>query len=416
MPSLRNRYWKAAVLLVAAGVCGCNGASDASERGARQLTELTGELRPAVDSNNQLAWSLYGASQKEPGNLFFSPFSISLALGMTYAGARGTTADELAQLLAVDDAAMYHQGLGALGRDLSGRHGGRAYQLYTACRLFGAANQEWSPDYLDLLDHDYASPLEPLDFGADPESARQTINSWVAGQTQDKVPELLHAGDIDGSTVFALTSAIYFDAAWATKFNPGSTAGAPFTLADGSMVNVPQMSITAKLNIAQDSELTLVELDYASHELSMLLLIPQAVDGLAAVEANLNQPHIDALLAGASEQETLLALPRLELHVELPLTEAVQSLGVHALFDSASADLSGMLATGGPGDLWVSVTRHQAYLKVDERGTEAAAATAVVGTKHAGASFISANHPFAFAIRDKLTSTLLFVGRIVDPR
>jgi serpin B len=407
--------WLAVPVAVVASLAlaGCGGSE--AERSARQLTELTDALRPAVDSNNQLAWSLYAASQKAPGNTFFSPFSVSLALGMTYAGARGTTADELRQLLAVDDVATYHQGLGALSQDLGGRHQGRAYQLYTACKLFGASDETWSADFLELLRHDYAAPLQELDFAADPEAARQTINGWVEGQTQGKVPELLHAGDTDPATRFALTSAIYFDAPWATAFNPAKTKDASFTLADGTIVNVPQMTATATFNVAQDSELTLVELDYASHELSMLLLIPQAPDGLAAAESDLSQAHVDALLATAAEEETGLRLPRLELRAELPLTQALQDLGAHALFDPSNADLSGMLANRHK-DLWVDVTRHQAYLKVDERGTEAAAATAVVGTKHAVTSLIAADHPFAFAIRDKLTSTLLFVGRIVDPR
>jgi serpin B len=162
-------------------------------------------------------------------------------------------------------------------------------------------------------------------------------------------------------------------------------------------------------------ELSLIELDYADHELSMLFLLPTRADGLEALEASLTQARVDELLSKAVPEESGLELPRLELRAELPLAELLQSLGVTTAFDPAAADFSGMLSDGGK-DIYLSRARHQAFVQVDERGTKAAAATAIVGSRHAAATFLSVDHPFAFAIRDKLTGALLFAGRVVDPR
>jgi len=175
------------------------------------------------------------------------------------------------------------------------------------------------------------------------------------------------------------------------------------------------MFATTTLNVASDDDLSMVELDYADRHLSMLLLIPQSPGGLEAVEANLTSAHVDELLANAVSEETALQLPRLELRAELPLEALLRKLGVTSAFDPATADFSGMLAGGGK-DLYLSRARHQAFVQVDEHGTKAAAATAVVGSRHAAGSLIAVDHPFAFAIRDKTTGAMLFLGRIVDPR
>jgi len=410
-----------AALLATAALVACGGSESGSEgeaeqqaRVERQITERTAELAPVVDGNNSFAWSLYDVLRAEPGNRFFSPFSLYAALSMTYGGARGETATQMHDVLFIgDDDAQHHTGLGALMRDLNGDKEGRAYQLRIANRIFGRQDVEIEPTFLELVATDYEAPLEQLDFAGDPEGSRGTINEWVAEQTEDKIDELLEPGTITSDTAVVLANAIYFFAFWAEQFDPADTRDAPFTLADGTQVTVPMMSAEVEARVAMDysgdGAASVLELDYEDHEVSLVVLLPASYDGLDALEQTLVAGGYDDLLASAQPGEYQVDLPSFEFRDKFSAVTALQTLGAPAMFCDGPADFSGIAP-----NLCVSDVIHEAYVKVDEEGTEAAAATAVVMEDSASMGF-SVNHPFVFAIRDQLTGTILFLGRVADP-
>jgi serpin B len=401
-------------LLACMGVTACNGDDDAeTARDARVFTELTPEIEPAVRSTNQLATALYRTSATAGENLFFSPFSISVALGMTYAGAVGTTAEEMRAVLAIeasDDA--YHHALGALNADLTGPHR-RGYQLLSANALFGEQSTSFSAPYLDVLSTSYEAPLQEVSFVSDPGGARDTVNQWVSDGTRAKITELIPPSLFTTDTRFALVNAVYFLATWAARFEAKNTSDQPFLLESGSEASVPTMTSRGKFRMAGGDDFTLLELDYADRELSLGLLLPNERGGLRAAEADLDSARIDALFDAATEQDCSVSLPRFAFSGELPLEERLIELGMRTAFSDA-ADFSAMVDTAEP--LFLTDALHQADVRVDEAGTEAAAATAIVGaTRSAPSCEMRADHPFAFVIRDRGTSTLLFMGRVADP-
>ncbi len=393
---------------------GCSSETEPQERDPRVVTALTAELSPVVEGNNAFAWSLYQKAAQADGNLFFSPFGISAALGMIEAGAGGDTATEMRDVLAMalDDSA-YHERFGALLRDLGGEHPGRGYQLYVANRLFGQSGEPFASGFLDVTGQAYGAPLVDLDF-ADAEGARHTINSWVSEQTRTRIPELLDPGLIDVSTLLVLANAIYFSAGWAREFEVSSTHSAMFTREDGTQVEVPMMSAASTHRFASAPGFSMVELDYQDDEISMVLLVPDQAGGLAELEAQLSSDVIEGLLEQSVEGEVSVSMPKFEVAAELPLRERLTELGMTHLFDPASCDLSRMVDPPDPG-LYLSFAVHKAYVKVDEHGTEAAAATAGGVTRAAAPYYVLADHPFVYAIRDRLTHSILFLGRLSDP-
>lgn len=409
------------------GLTGC-GSEDGSERAneqetepvrdARTITELTPELEPAIRSTNRLASELYRVSDKAGKNLFFSPFSINVALGMTYAGTRGETADEIRALLALEDADDgYHHALGALNADLTGPHR-RGYQLLSANALFGERTTTFAAPYVDLLDASYAAPLQQVSFITNAEGARATVNEWVRQGTNDKIPELVPKGVFTADTRFALVNAVSFLSTWHAQFDVAGTTPRPFLLENGSEVITSTMSSRGRYGVASDEHFHLLELDYADRELSMGLLVPRVRGGLHAVEAELDAERIDALFGSAGVTDCTVWLPRFEFRAELPLIRLLPVLGMTTAF-GADADFTGMVEEFDPDyrRLYLTDALHQAYVRVDEAGTEAAAATAFVGgvVSVEQSCEVRADHPFAFVIRDRATSALLFMGRVADP-
>jgi len=410
------------ILLATIALAGCacsdsggEGEDEQPARVERQITARTAQLAPAVDGNNAFAWSLYDVLRAEPGNRFLSPFSLYAALSMAYAGARGETATEMRAVLHIgDDDVQHHAGLGALLRDLSGEKEGRAYQLRIANRIFAQIGFSIEPAFLDLVTTEYAAPSEQLDFAGDPEGSRTAINEWVAEQTEDKIDQLLDPDTITSDTAVVLANAIYFWALWAEQFDPADTWDAPFTLADGSQVAVPMMSAEVEARAAVgypgDGTPSVLELDYEDHEVSFVVLLPATADGLDALEQTLVAGGYDDLLATAQPGEFQVELPSFEFRDRLSAVAALRTLGAPAMFCDAAADFSGIAP-----DLCVSDVVHEAYVKVDESGTEAAAATAVVTRLQSASPAFIADRPFVFAVRDQLTGTILFLGRVEDP-
>lgn len=391
---------------------------DTTAKIERKVQALAPELEPVVRGNNEFAFSLYrqliNPEEAEQRNLFFSPFSVSAALAMTYAGASGTTAEEMRDVLAIqtdDDA--FHNEFGTLVEDLSGDKPGRGYQLYVANGLFGDVNWNFYSEFLELNEQYYGAAVQSVDYCNDPEAARQTINQWVAVQTQDKINELFPVNAFDCLTKLNLVDAIYFKANWAEQFDPNDTANRPFQLLSGETVNVPTMSAKINIRTAETPNLTLLDIPYQDDELSMIILLPQTPDGLPALETSFELEQLEQLITSASEDKSLIELPRFELRSKPGVKQALMDMGMISAFDGNTADFSKM----APGALlFIGDVVHEAFVHVDEEGTEAASATDVEMKLKSAQMPIQIAHPFMFLIRDRLTRSILFMGRILDPR
>ncbi len=387
-------------------------------RNDREITEAVGEMAVVVDGNNQFALDMYAVNAAEDGNLFFSPFSINTALSMLYAGAEGDTEAQIAAALGVGDEAAWHENLGALTADLCGEHH-RAYSLYSANAVWGQDGVPFDPGYQTLMEESYEAPLQTLDFAADAGGAAQEINGWVEDATQGHIPELFSSGDITDYTRLVLANAIYFKADWAEQFDENDTTDRDFTLPSGDAVSVPTMDLTADMRIASLDDLKVLEMPYEEDELSMVVLLPTEDDGLADLEAQLDADGLADWIDAVHTLETHVQFPRFELETELPLMENLEALGITDAFDQGLADFTGFTDPAEVAAEWyVNAARHKAYVKVDEQGTEAAAATGfgVTDTAMPQTEVFIADHPFIFLIRDQLTGSILFMGRIEDPR
>lgn len=398
------------------------------DRVARVVTSADGDVGAVVDGNNAFAWDLYGQVATGDQNLFFSPLSVSAALGMTSAGAAGDTLTQLSDTLHVGlDPADWHPAFGALIDDLNGAKK-RGYTLSVANQLFGQDGTPWAAPFLATCADDWHAPLQSVDFFNDPEAGRDTVNTWVSDYTDAKIPELIPQGVITTDTRLVLANAITFVAKWWTEFDPADTAPATFTRLDGSTVQTDMMWLhledvaDARIRVTGTGDASVVRLPYEDDEVAAYLVIPYENDGLPAVEAQLDGPTFDdwvAPIAGAysedGEREGLVGLPKLTMRWHASLVPALQALGVSDLFDDLAADLSPMADDGAADDFYVADVLHEAWMQVDEHGTEAAAATAVVVNDKGSVEQTVANHPFLLVIRDELTGSVLFVARVMDP-
>ena len=373
------------------------------------------EIESVVKGNNEFAFDLFSRLQKESkGNLFFSPFSISTALAMTYAGARDGTEQQMAQVLHFPaDQAQLHPAMAKLMAGLLNPGEKKPpYELSVANALWGAKGADFLKEFLDLNRRNYKAGLTTLDFAGDTEGARKTINAWVEKETRDKIKELIKPGMLDGLTKLVLTNAIYFHGDWMNQFKKDQTHDAPFTLDDGSQVSVPMMHQREKFNYVERPDWKALELPYVGGDLSMILLLPAAPEGMATLEEQL-PAHFEDGTAHMRKIEVNVSLPRFKVAAQFELAKTLAEMGMPAAF-SGQVDFSGM---DGRKDLYISKVIHKAYVDVNEQGTEAAAATAVVVRATATRPiFFNADHPFLFLIRDNRTKSILFLGRLADPR
>jgi serpin B len=361
---------------------------------------------------------LYHELVKGGGNLIYSPYSISTALSMTYAGARGSSATQLAAALGVgSDPTAWHRGRNDLDAALT-RSATLEPSEFTPLTIdptnaiFGQDGFPFEPSYLELLARAYGAGLEALDFATDPEAARLAINAWVAVRTQGRIPELLAPGKVSGSTRFVLVNAIYFKGSWAAPFDKAQTKSARFHRLDGSTVATPLMHGSIDGTYVRAKDWQAVEIPYIGA--SMTVILPDA-GKFAAVERGLDGGILDTLTAHPRFTRVHLALPRWSSSTAAELNPALERLGVRDLFDAGKADLTGIADAG----LFVSFVVHQANIDVDEAGTEAAAATAVGGDTSGGGPegevTVTVDRPFIFLIRDGLSGEILFAGRVLDP-
>ncbi|MBN1658994.1 MAG: serpin family protein [Anaerolineae bacterium] len=380
----------------------------------------TTELQALAEGNSAFAWDLYRLLGKEEGNLFYSPYSISLALTMTYAGARGETERQMADTLHFDlPQAALHPAFDVLAAALESRSEGERegegdrFRLNVANSLWGQEGYPFLPAFLDLLDIYYSAGLRRLDFASAPDAARQVINDWVEEQTEGRIEDLIPPDLINSLTRLVLANAIYFNASWAYPFEEGATTDGPFHLPGGGEVVVPMMRQTESFAYAAGDGYQAIELPYTGHQISMLILLPDEGE-MQAFEDSLDAGRVSEILAELRGEQVALTMPRFEFESEFSLADALIELGMVDAF-GAGADFSGM--TGSP-DLSISAVVHKAFVSVDEEGTEAAAATAVIMLESAMPAEpveMTVDRPFLFLIRDVPTGTLLFVGRVIDP-
>ncbi len=400
------------------------GASVAQSSKPRQAAPnvAPSDLADAVNGNSAFAFDLYRFLKKEENdsNLFYSPYSISLALAMTYAGARGQTEQQMAQTLHLMPQDRLHPALNQLdlelakrGKDAKGKDG-KGFRLNIANALWGQKGYRFLPEFLDRLAENYGAGLRLLDFAADPESSRVAINNWVSDQTEGRIKDLIPKGMLDNLTRLVLTNAIYFNAAWSAPFEKSRTQDGVFHLQDGGQVTVPMMKQTTSFGYAEGQGYQAVELPYDGRELSMVILLPKAGQ-FEAFESALDAGQVNAILKNLKQRQVALSLPRFKIESEFSLAKTLAAMGMPVAF-SSQADFSGM---DGTRNLLISKVVHKAFVSVDESGTEAAAATAVVmratGIMPEQPVEVTVDRPFILLIRDIPTGAILFVGRVLNP-
>lgn len=374
----------------------------------------------AIKDNNAFALDLYTQLSKEEGNLFFSPNSISTALAMTYAGARGKTATQMANALHFSlSQKQLHQAFFELMKDLKADPRTSGYQLSIANALWGQRDYKFYDEFINITEKYYDAGFKKVDFinEKNREEARQAINKWVEGKTNNKIKELIVKTPqvLTDLTRLVLTNAIYFKGKWQFQFDAKNTQDAPFTLLNGEKVIVPMMSQTKEFNYAENDTLQIIEMAYTGNKLSMVILLPKSIDGLRQIEGSLTQDNLNTWLSTLHNREVIASIPKFKMTSQFELNGALKSLGMVDAFDM-QADFSGMAPD--PVGLYISEVLHKAFVDVNEEGTEAAAATAVVmmrmGIEEPKPVFM-ADHPFIFIIRDTKAGSILFMGRVEDP-
>jgi len=377
--------------------------------------EATSPSDVIVAGNNQFAWELYRKIQLEPGNngknIFLSPYSISTALAMTYAGSRGNTAEQMARVLHFTIPQTEFSPAYAAVNARIVKTGSKTYQLNIANALWGQKSYHFEADFLDLIRKNYEGGFQTVDYH-DPVSALKTINQWVERQTNSKIKDLLHLEDVDCLTRLVLTNAIYFKGDWEQPFNPKQTQTAPFTVTPGQVVNIPMMRQKGKFSYCRVTGAQILELPYAGKDLAMLVILP---DGdINSLEAGLTAARIREWRSQLETQKVEVSLPKFKFMTRYYLDQALPELGMGDAFLETEADFSGIT---GRKNLYIKHVIHQAMIDVNEQGSEAAAATAVVMDAKS-LSFnpiFQADHPFMFAILHQATGSLLFMGRVTDP-
>lgn len=386
---------------------------------------LKADTAAVVAGNTEFALELYAKLKDDlnikeaDGNLFFSPYSISTALAMTWAGARGETEKQMADVLHFSlPQERVHQALGALEKQLNAADKNRGYQLSVANALWGQKGYGFLNEFLTLTKKNYDAGLRELDFvnPVEREKARKTINKWVEKKTNKKIKDLIQPGILNELTRLVLTNAIYFKGDWAIQFDKKDTRDAPFKLSADKEVTVPMMHLEDRFKYAETNDLQILELPYKGQDLSMIVLLPKKVDGLAELEKSLTVKNLDTWLSELRKQEVRVYLPKFKMTTgPLELRNILKSMGMKDAFSLPPADFSGMTGTK---DLFISNVLHKAFVAVDEKGTEAAAATAVGMTTTAIPKppvIFRADHPFVFLIKDNRSGSILFMGRVMNP-
>ena len=378
-------------------------------------SNMNPDLNALAKGNNQFAFDLYGRLRTEPGNLIFSPNSISTALAMTYAGARADTESQMADVLHFDlSQDRLHPAFSALIERLHGRKQ-KGTEVRVANRLWGQTGYEFLPAYLQVTKQQYNAELGQVDFIQQTEAARQAINTWVEEQTNDKIKDLIPAGVLNEMTRLVLTNAIYFKGDWTSQFDKKATKNTPFHLSANENVDVSMMFQKEEFKYGAVDDIQMLELPYIGNDLSMLVLLPKELNGLPSLEEKLTPDNLGKWSSALRKQKVDVYLPKFTMTSKFSLSSILRAMGMTAAFDSEMADFSGMI---GKKELYVTAVVHKAFVDVNEEGTEATAATGVVvGVRSIRVTpTFRADHPFVFLIRDNWTGSILFMGRVENPK
>jgi serpin B len=380
------------------------------------------DSRALVDGNNAFALDIYQVLRSQDGNLVLSPFSLSLALAMPYAGARSETESQMADTLHFDlPQGQLHPAFNSLDQALATRgksepEDGVPLQLHIVNAVWAEQTFPFLQDYLDLVALNYGAGIHLADFITQHEVARKSINNWVSDQTKDKINDLLPQGVIKPSTKMVLVNAIYFKADWLVKFDPDSTKDASFHLLDGSETQVEMMSETIYgLPYTQGNGFQAIELAYQGGSAAMEIIIPDE-GNFMPFESSLDAVRLSEILGSMQSTSVHLGLPKLDYTSEFKLSDQLKQMGMPDAFDRDLADFTGM--TGGR-DVFIDNVIYKAFIAVDEKGTEAAAATAIIMAPTSAGPMegitLVIDRPFIFIIRDIPNGQILFIGRVLDP-
>ena len=368
-----------------------------------------------VEGNTTFALDLYKKLCEQKGNLFFSPYSISTALALTYAGAHGVTAQQMAEVLNFsEDQGQLHAAFAQLQTQLNAEQEKGDVQLTTANALWVEKNYSLLRDFRDLTNKYYKAPPNLVDFITIPEQIRIQINKWVEEKTNNKIQDLIQPGILNPLTRLVLTNAIYFKGNWESQFKESETREDKFWLTSDTSITVPLMYQKGNFRFAKNESMQLLELPYAGNNLSMIVLLPNEVEGLPALETILTKESVASWLKLFKKRELRVFFPKFKITSEFSLAGILGAMGMPDVF-TAKADFSGMT---GNKELFIDAVVHKAFVDVNEEGTEAAAATGIalqlLSYSDPPPEF-RADHPFLFLIRHNPSGSILFLGRIVNP-
>ncbi|MFA6376014.1 MAG: serpin family protein [Candidatus Paceibacterota bacterium] len=373
-----------------------------------------------VNAANQFAFELYNQYKNTNDNVFFSPYSISSALEMTYEGARGATANEIQSVLHFPaDAQARIESFAKLYSGINPKNA--TYQLSTANALWAQKSYPFDANYAKTIETYYGGKTTNVDFVSDTETSRQTINSWVSSKTNAKIPELFAKGTLDKSTRLVLTNAVYFKGKWSAPFQKEATQEKDFTTAAQSKIKVAMMNRQDDFGYTETADYQTVELPYENNDLSMIVVLPKN-GKTVSVEKNLSEAEFKRIRTSLKSTLTDVYLPKFKFDTEYNMNETLSSMGMPTAFDLDKADFTGMYEKSQANEnLYIGIVVHKAYVDVNEEGTEAAAATGV-GMFAATAvmdppqpKIFNADHPFIFAIIHNQSGSILFMGKVNDP-
>lgn len=415
-------------MAAAVALAGCSdsmptGTTTESSLPAGSPSSTNEQLGKLVAGNTAFALNLFEVLGENADNLFVSPYSISLALAMTYAGADGDTETAMRETLGFSLGEETHPAFDELQAQLETRETTDsgpdsddetvdAFELSVGNALWGDTEYPFAEAYLDLVDEQYDGGFNEAAFADDPDTERERINDWVAEQTADRIEELIPEGELSPQMVLVLTNAIYFMASWEQEFDPEETTEATFNALDGTESTVPMMEQSLRTDYAALPRAQAIELLYVGGEVSMVLIVPDEGEFETTVE-ELSAETLYGIFESLGDANGNLRLPKFEYEFDAELSDALDALGMGPAFGSG-ADFSKMVDNGrGPG---IDQVFHEAFISVDEQGTEAAAATAVLMEVSAPSeSFdLTVDRPFIFCIRDRPTDAVLFLGQVTD--
>jgi serine protease inhibitor len=374
-----------------------------------------------ASSSNVFGFDLYQRLRSKPGNLVISPASLTTALTMAWGGAKGETAEQMRRVLhLVGSPGEVMIASGELARSL--QDPGRPVVFHIANRLFTQSSYKLVPAFQQKTAKAFGAPVEPLDFRKAPEPARARINQWIEEKTARRIQDLVPRGGVGPDTRLVIVNAIYFLGDWENPFLRDLTRPAPFHLSASETRNVPTMNQSNTYFVGHQGAVTALQIPYKGSAMSMLFLVPDAIDGLPAVEGALGAKALDSLVSAMKPRYLELALPKFEVNPggSLSLGEDLRALGMTAAFDSKRADFTGIANPVDPLQrLFAGQVFHKAFVRVDEKGTEAAAASAMGIPTGAGPGGgppqVRIDRPFLFLIRDNASGMVLFLGRVTDP-